>query len=98
MDTTQEKIGQSVRALAAAFGDQQTDLAKVLAVSQVSVSRKLRGALRWSLDDIQALAAHYNVTVDQVLAGPRAWLGRIDEPDRGDTRQYHPDALSALAA
>jgi transcriptional regulator with XRE-family HTH domain len=98
MDTTQERIGESVRALSAAFEDQQTDLAKVLGVTQVSVSRKLRGQTKWSLADVDALAAHYGVSVDQVLSGPRAWLGLVDGEGGGATKRYQPNDLPQMAA
>lgn len=98
MDETQTRIGESARALFATFRDKQVDLAAAMGVSQNAVSRKLNGMTRWSIADVEALAERYGVTVDQVLAGPRAWLGLVDEPGRRDTRQYHPDALSALAA
>lgn len=95
MDDTQERIGESVRALAAAFRERQEDLAAVLGISQVSTSKKFRGLTRWSLDDLQALSAHYGVTLEQLTAGPRAWLG-LDQ-NGGDTPPYVAD-FSLMAA
>lgn len=101
MDETQKCIGESVRALSAAFGDRQEDVAQVLGLSQNVVSKKFRGLVKWSVEDTQAVAKHYGVTVEQVLAGPRAWLGIADQGDGATNRylgDYHPDALPAMAA
>jgi transcriptional regulator with XRE-family HTH domain len=81
MDTTQERLRASVRAITAAFDDTQTDLAAALGVSQNTVSKKIRGFSRWTLTDVETLAKHYGVTVDQLMAGPRSWLGL---PEGGD--------------
>lgn len=96
MENTQQRITESVRALSAAFQDQQTGLAKVLGMSQVSVSRKMRGLNRWSVDDVEKLAVHWGVSAAQILAGPRAWLGL--NRGRGDTAEYRSDGLPAMAA
>ncbi|MFC8717766.1 helix-turn-helix domain-containing protein [Kitasatospora sp. NPDC057198] len=75
MDDTQERIGESVRALSAAFRDRQEDLAAALNVSQFTISRKFRGLTPWKVEDLQVISARYGVTLDQLTAGPRAWLG-----------------------
>jgi hypothetical protein len=94
----QQRITESARALVAVFGDTNATLAAALGQSEASAAGKRTGRLKWTLKDVEALAAHYDVTVDQVLAGPRAWLGLPDGRGDVDTRQYHPDDLSALAA
>ena len=75
MAQTQDHVAASARALAAAFQDKQVDLAEALGISQNAVSRKLNGTIRWSVADMGVLAKRYGVTVDQLMAGPRAWLG-----------------------
>ncbi|BCM65205.1 MULTISPECIES: helix-turn-helix domain-containing protein [Streptomyces] len=63
-----------VRATAAALmrltGESQTDLAAALGVSQTQISRRQSGHAAWSLDDCEALAAHYGIDVLELLAGP----------------------------
>jgi hypothetical protein len=80
--SNQQRITESARALAAVFGDTNATLAAVLGQSEASAAGKRTGRLKWTVDDVQALATHYGVSVDQVLAGPRAWLGLTDEEGR----------------
>ncbi len=85
--TNQKRITESVRALAAVFGDTNATLASALGLSESSAAGKRTGRLKWTVDDVQALAGHYGVTVEQILAGPRAWLGLPD----GVTSEYQVD-------
>jgi transcriptional regulator with XRE-family HTH domain len=94
MDETQKRIAASARALAAAFQDKQVDLAGALGISQNAVSRKLNGMTQWSAADLRVLASRYDITVDQLMAGPRAWLGR---KEGGTTPPYVPE-MAAMAA
>jgi len=78
MDTnSQQRIAESVRALSAAFGDRQEDVANVLGITQNTVSRKLRGLTRWSVEDVERISEHYKVPPSMVLAGPRAWFDAL---------------------
>ncbi|MGI5461257.1 helix-turn-helix domain-containing protein [Streptomyces sp. CA-249302] len=67
-------LGERVRAAAAALmritGESQADLAAGLGVSQTQISRRQSGGAAWSLDDCEALAAHYGIDVLDLLAGP----------------------------
>jgi antitoxin component HigA of HigAB toxin-antitoxin module len=91
MDKMQIGISGSVRALSAWKKETQADLGQLLGLSPTTVAHRLNGRLAWTLQDVERLCSHYGVTIDQLTAGPPAWLGL-------DTRQYHPDDLSALAA
>jgi transcriptional regulator with XRE-family HTH domain len=76
MDETQRNVAESFRALSAVCMDKQAEIGAVLGISQKAVSQKLNGRISWSASDIALLARWYGVTVDQVMAGPRSWLGK----------------------
>ncbi|MFF3847934.1 helix-turn-helix transcriptional regulator [Streptomyces sp. NPDC002328] len=67
-------LGERVRATAATLmqitGESQADLAAALGVSQTQISRRQSGSAAWSLNDCEALAAHYEIDVLDLLAGP----------------------------
>ncbi|MGW7545655.1 helix-turn-helix transcriptional regulator [Streptomyces sp. NPDC054770] len=67
-------LGERVRAAAAALmqitGESQADLAAALGVSQTQISRRQSGSAAWSLNDCEALAAHYGIDALDLLAGP----------------------------
>ncbi|KOG31377.1 acyltransferase [Streptomyces resistomycificus] len=53
-----------------ATGESQTDLATALGVSQAQVSRRQAGSAAWSLEDCEAVAAHFGIDVLDLMAGP----------------------------
>lgn len=65
--TTQDKVTVGVRFQMALRHQTQADLAKVIGVSQVSVSGRLNGRVRWSVDDLDALAAYYGIKVADLV-------------------------------
>jgi hypothetical protein len=75
---SQIRLTESVRVLLALFSETNADLAAVLGQSPSSAASKRTGRVPWTPADISRLAAHYKVTVDQLRAGPRAWLGLPD--------------------
>ncbi|MEV6486991.1 helix-turn-helix transcriptional regulator [Streptomyces sp. NPDC051576] len=83
-------LGESVRAAAAALmritGESQTDLAAALGVSQTQISRRQSGSAAWSLNDCEALAAHYGVDVLDLLAGPTRACDALAPQRRSTTR------------
>jgi hypothetical protein len=95
--SNQRNITESVKALAAVFGDTNAALAKVLNLSESSAAGKRSGRINWTLADVGALAAHYGVRSEQLLAGPRAWLGLPDHDERA-TSGYGAGRLPAMAA
>lgn len=92
----QRNITESVRALAAVFGDTNATLGKALGLSESSAAGKRTGRNNWTLADVEKLAEHYGVRPEQILAGPRAWLGLTS--GGGDTAGYRSDDLPAMAA
>ncbi|MER8034170.1 acyltransferase [Streptomyces hydrogenans] len=62
-------------ALMSRAGERQGDLAAAIGLSQAQVSRKQSGAAHWSLDDVDLLAAHYDLPVLDLLAGPTHAVG-----------------------
>ncbi|MER6212251.1 helix-turn-helix transcriptional regulator [Streptomyces sp. NPDC001642] len=65
-----ERLRSAIAALLHATGESQADLAAALRVSQAQVSRRQSGAAAWSLTDCDAVAAHYEIDVLELLAGP----------------------------
>ncbi|ASY37093.1 acyltransferase (plasmid) [Streptomyces sp. CLI2509] len=51
-------------------GERQATLAAVLGLTQAQVSRRQRGAASWTLHDCDRLAAHWGMSVLDLLAGP----------------------------
>jgi transcriptional regulator with XRE-family HTH domain len=100
MEEMQQGISGSVRALAAWKRETQADLGRLLGLSPVTVAHRLNGRLAWSLQDVETLCKHYGVTMDQLAAGPPAWLGLADERDTGPTIRYHShaDDVAPMAA
>lgn len=66
--TPRERVAANVRAEVARRQDTQADVARVLGLSQQSVSKKLRGAVPFDLDQLEALALHYGVPVEQFVS------------------------------
>ncbi|MFE2012586.1 helix-turn-helix domain-containing protein [Streptomyces sp. NPDC059491] len=67
---TEEILRLTVAALMARAGERQHDLAVALGQSQAQVSRKQSGRAHWSLEDVDLLAAHYDMHVLDLMAGP----------------------------
>lgn len=72
---TEEVLRLTVAALMSRAGERQGDLAAAIGLSQAQVSRKQSGAAHWSLDDVDLLAAHYDLPVLDLLAGPTHAVG-----------------------
>ena len=73
MDTLTE-LRATVALLMRAAHDTQTTLAVALRLTQGQVSRKQAGRSEWTLPDCERLAAHYGITVPELLSGRQAAL------------------------
>ncbi|MFI6644769.1 helix-turn-helix domain-containing protein [Streptomyces sp. NPDC050504] len=51
-------------------GEPQRELAAALGLTQTQVSRRQAGTTAWTLKDCEVLAAHYDIPVLDLLAGP----------------------------
>lgn len=78
----QERVTDSVRALAAWKREGNAEVAAVLGLSKSSANGRMIGRIPWTVADMDKLCQHYGVTFDQLTAGPGAWLGM------GLTRPY----------
>lgn len=58
--TSQRRVSQVVRTLLTAHGQTQEDLADVLELTQSAISNKINGKVRWSVEDVWALAVHFD--------------------------------------
>jgi len=95
MEEMQQGISASVRALSAWKKETQADLGRLLGLSVTTVAHRLNGRLAWTLQDAERLCNHYGVTLNQLAAGPQAWLGLPD--DEGETTAYNT-RMPAMAA
>ncbi|MFK3735023.1 helix-turn-helix domain-containing protein [Streptomyces sp. NPDC088090] len=75
MLSTEESLRLTVAALMTRTGERQAVVAGALGLSQAQVSRKQSGAAHWSLEDVDGLAAHYGISVLDLLAGPTHAVG-----------------------
>ena len=71
VDTLTE-LRATVALLMRAAHDTQTTLATALRLTQGQISRKQAGRSEWTLPDCDRLAAHYGITVAELLSGPQA--------------------------
>lgn len=78
------RIAGVVRMLMAAAQEDQGDLARVLHKDQTTVSRMLNGTRKMTVDELDAIAQHFDVSVGTLFAGPEAlrqnW--KIRDPER----------------
>ncbi|MFB8139271.1 helix-turn-helix domain-containing protein [Streptomyces parvus] len=68
--STEETLRATVTAIAHHTGEQQTDIATALGLTQSQISRRQRGLAAWTLSDCDRLAAHWGIPVLDLLAGP----------------------------
>jgi transcriptional regulator with XRE-family HTH domain len=62
-------LGANVRAEMARRGDSQTDLGRVLGISQGSVSARLRGETPFKINELVTLVAYFDVPLARLLEG-----------------------------
>ena len=62
-------VAEEIRALMGRRRTSQTALAHVLELSQPSLSKRLSGDQAFSLDELLAIAAHFDVEVTALLVG-----------------------------
>ncbi|MFJ2154209.1 helix-turn-helix domain-containing protein [Streptomyces microflavus] len=65
-----------------ASGEDQRTLAERLGLSQSWISRKQTRHAAWSLTDLDRLAAHYGMTVIDLLSGADHAVSRLPEDRR----------------
>lgn len=92
----QERITDSVRALAGWRRESNGQVAAVLGLSLSSANGKMIGRTSWSAADIEKLCSHYGVTFDQLTRGPAGWLG-IEQSHAGLTSGYFVDLFEQVA-
>ncbi|MFD7425789.1 hypothetical protein ACFV6Z_01780 [Streptomyces sp. NPDC059818] len=75
--STEETLRVTVAAIAHRTGEQQSVLAGALGLTQGQVSRRQRGIASWTLTDCDRLAAHWGMSVLDLLAGPTHALTKL---------------------
>lgn len=99
--TSQEQVTRKVRVMMALRAEGQGALAEALACSRQAVSLKLLGRSRWSMDDLDALAAHFGVRPEVLVAPDLGGLAefRCSRPlsPSGDVVSTPPTVLRSAA-
>ena len=72
------RVSGEVRAWMARRGVRQQDLAERLGITQPSLSSRLRGRTRWTINDLVVVAETLNVPVSVLLTPPDEGLGGSD--------------------
>lgn len=62
-----QRLAQELNALRARCGINQTDLGKVIGVTQTQMSQRLRGNLPFSLDEVERFADYFDMEPLQLL-------------------------------
>jgi len=65
--TSREEIAANVRGWMARRKVEQSAIADLLGKSKVSVSGRVNGTIHFRIDELQLVAAHLNITLDQLL-------------------------------
>lgn len=81
---THKEIGARVHDLAFRRDMEQADIADALGIHPSAVSLKVRGKRRWSVEELYALAALFDVPITDLLPEPTS-----------DNGQYHWGHLAA---
>ncbi|WP_329448921.1 acyltransferase (plasmid) [Streptomyces sp. NBC_01426] len=97
--STEETLRVTVTAVTHRTGEQQADVAAALGLTQSQISRRQRGLASWSLADCDRLAAHWGMSVLDLLAGPTHALTRLpaDRVAAGATQTLLPLDIPAPA-
>lgn len=86
-----------VRFLMASRGEHQQDVATALGLAQSGLSNRFHGRTRWTLDEVDLLAAHFGVAPHQLVEG--TWNVRDTmPPQRLATGRYSTTPPYALSA
>lgn len=75
--STEETLRVTVTAIAHRTGEQQSALAAALGLTQSQISRRQRGKAAWTLTDCDRLAAHWGMSVLDLLTGPTHALAKL---------------------
>lgn len=75
-ETMNERLAQELNALRARYGLSQETLGNVIGVTQSQMSKRLKGHVAFTLDEIEVLATYFNMT-------PLELLGYAETPGPG---------------
>ncbi|GAB3214225.1 hypothetical protein GCM10027294_52830 [Marinactinospora endophytica] len=67
-----EQISDTVAVLLRRCGENIADLAASLHQDRTNVSAKVHGRRLWTVDDLDGIAAHFHITLLELLSGPQA--------------------------
>lgn len=85
-DSLQENVTRVVQALMGISGIKQHDLFEQLGMAQPTLSQKMSGTRRWSIDDLEALARAFGVLPQTFLTDPAEIFGDAMKAHQGAWR------------
>ena len=95
----QENVTRVVQALLGISGMRQHDLLDLLEMAQPTLSQKMSGSRRWSIDDLESLARAFGVTPKMFLTEPGDIFGDALKAHASLTRRYvTPQRLHLVGA
>jgi transcriptional regulator with XRE-family HTH domain len=94
--TTMETLRTTVAALMYATGESQGELGYRLGLTQSQISRRQAGRAVWSLDDVDALSAHYGIPVPDLVAGADAALRKLPAARRAEAVGGHQTTVPVI--
>lgn len=83
MTSTQNRLRATLAALMQVTGESHEDLGRALRVSQATISRKQGRQSRWTLDDCDAIAKHYEISIGDLLSSTDNALNALERNRRG---------------
>ncbi|GAA4830183.1 acyltransferase [Kitasatospora terrestris] len=92
--STLETLRLTVAALRQRTGESQAQLAAGVGLTQDKVSRRQSGAQAWTLDEVDALAAHWGMAPLDLLAGPTHAVLSLTWPPHAAAPQAVPASFT----
>lgn len=102
-ESLNQKVADELNALRGRYGRSQADLAEVIQVTQSQMSKRLKGRVPFTLDDIERFAEYFGITASQLLGyaeaprpdGPGGSL-RARRDSNSQPSDWDSDPTSAL--
>lgn len=91
----QRRISTLVRMLMVRDGLNQGQLGERIGLDHTTVSAKLRGVSRWSVEDLDRLGEVFRVHPGEFWADPKDFSPGLKKLDEPSTRWYSPPARAA---
>lgn len=80
-----EQISDTTLLLLRRCGESITDLAASLGQDRTNISAKVHGSRLWTVDDLDRIAAHFGISLLELLAGTQVALDALPHQRRAST-------------